>query len=66
MKRISINNFDFYFQGYGHYSVSYTSPITGKVWSRTTWDMRLIDATKNAECPKLKDLNELKRFCKFS
>lgn len=63
-QRISIYDFTFEFAGYGHYKVTYTSPATGKEWSRTTSDMQLIDATKNADEPKRKDLEELKRFVK--
>jgi hypothetical protein len=59
-----ITNFDFTFSGYGHYKVTYTSPKTGKQWTRTTDNMPLIDATKNADSPKVKDLNHLKSFCK--
>ena len=61
---MKLSNFSFKFAGYGHYKVSYTSPITNKVWERTTNDMPLIDATKNCDKPKIKDLQELKRFCK--
>ena len=64
MKRISIHDFRFEFAGYGHYKVTYTSPATGKSWCTTTNDMPLIDATKNADTPKIKDLNALKRLCK--
>ena len=66
MNRIEMTDFDFYFTGYGHYRVVYTSPKTGMKFSNITCNMPLIDATKNADCPKVKDLNELKRFCKFS
>lgn len=62
--RININDFSFQFIGYGHYRVTYTSPATGKQWSTTVNDMSLIDATKNAEEPKRKDLEGLKRACK--
>lgn len=61
---ISINDFIFEPSGYGHYRVTYTSPRTGKQWSTTTSYMWLIDATKNAENPLKKDLNELKKICK--
>ena len=64
MRIIHINDFTFKFKGYGHYQVIYTSPITYKEWSRTTNDMPLIDATKNADEPKKKDLIQLKQFCK--
>lgn len=58
--------YDFYFSpsGYGHYKVTYTSPVTGKQWTVITDDMILIDATKNADEPKKKDLERLKRLCK--
>ena len=52
--------------GYGHYKVTYTSPTTGKQWTKITSNMPLIDATKNAEEPKQKDLNELKRLLKHN
>jgi len=65
MKRsISISDFSFQLAGYGHYKVTYTSPVTGKKWTKTTNDMPLIDDTKNADEPKIKDLNILKSVCK--
>lgn len=64
MKKNSIYDFRFEFAGYGHYKVTYTSPVTGKSWTTKTNDMPLIDATKNQEYPKQKDLEELKRLCK--
>ena len=62
--KISINDFSFSFSGYGHYKVTYTSPLTGKKWSTVTNNMPLIDATKNADEPKRKDLEELKYLVK--
>lgn len=62
--KITISDFAFSFAGYGHYKVTYTSPKTGKSWSRYTNNMPLIDATKNADSPRRKDLEELKRFVK--
>jgi hypothetical protein len=53
---ISISDFQFSPAGYGHYKVTYTSPVTGKSWKRMTSDMSLIDATKNADEPLKKDL----------
>lgn len=50
--------------GFGHYRVTYTSPVTGKHWTTITNNMPLIDLTKNADEPKVKDLDELKRICK--
>lgn len=61
---ISLSDFRFMPSGYGHYQVTYISPVTGKRWTATTNNMPLIDATKNADSPKIKDLNELKRVCK--
>lgn len=61
---ISILDFDFEFQGRGHYKVTYTSPKTGKQWTAITSNMPLIDDTHNAEYPKVKDLEQLKRVCK--
>ena len=65
MKRtVSIYDFRFEFAGSGHYRVTYTSTVTGKKWTTTTHNMPLIDATKGAEEPKRKDLEELKRLVK--
>jgi hypothetical protein len=61
---INLSDFDFRFVGYGHYKVTYTSPVTGKQHTRTTDNMPLIDATKNSDQPLKKDLNQLKRYCK--
>lgn len=62
--RISISDFEFRMAGYGHYRVTYTSPVTGKQWSTVINDMTLIDATKNADEPKQKNLEALKWVCK--
>ena len=64
-KQISISDFSFSFAGYGHYKVTYTSPVTGKKWTTTTHDMPLIDVTKNSDNPKKVDLNSLKNACKY-
>lgn len=61
---ISISDFSFSLSGYGHYKVTYTSPVTGKTWSKITSNMPLIDATKNADDPKRKDLEALKFLVK--
>lgn len=61
---IKLSDFDFQFSGYGHYKVTYTSPVTGKRWTKTINDMTIIDATKNEPSPKVKDLEMLKRICK--
>jgi hypothetical protein len=62
--KLQITDFTFSFAGYGHYKVTFTSPYTGKQWTRTTDNMPLIDATKNADNPKLKDLESLKSLIK--
>lgn len=62
--KISISDFTFQFAGHGHYKVIYQSPKTSKKWAHTTDDMQLMDATKNEEKPKIKDLQILKRMCK--
>lgn len=61
---IKLSDFSFKLAGYGHYKVTYTSPVTGKSWSTTTSNMPLIDATKNSDNPKKSDLNVLKKLCK--
>lgn len=61
---IKISDFSFQFAGYGHYKVTYTSPVTGKSWTATTNNMPLIDDTKNADEPLKKDLQALKFLCK--
>lgn len=62
--RISLSDFRFAPAGYGHYKVTYTSPVTGKSWTATTNNMPLIDLTKNADEPKRKDLEALKYLVK--
>lgn len=64
MKKSEITDFSFKFVGYGHYKVTYTSPKTGKQWSKIIDDMSIIDATKNEESPKQKDLERLKQLVK--
>ena len=61
---MDIRDFTFEFKGAGHYKVTYTSPKTGKQWSKTITDMTIIDVTKNCENPKKKDLNHLKFMVK--
>lgn len=62
--KISISDFSFSPSGYGHYKVTYTSPVTGKTWSTVTNNMPLIDSTKNSDEPKKCDLESLKFACK--
>ena len=59
-----MRDFNFQMQGYGAYKVQYTSPKTGKTWSKIITDMQVIDATKNADEPKIKDIKELTRIVK--
>lgn len=61
---ISISDFSFKFVGYGHYKVTYQSPVTQKEWSKVTTNMSLIDETKNAEQPTKVALKHLRRVCK--
>jgi len=61
---IQLSDFNFQFSGYGHYKVTYTSPITLKSFTIVTSNMRIIDDTKNADEPKKSDLLELKKICK--
>lgn len=63
-QKVERRDFTFRFAGYGHYHVTYTSPVTGKKWSCTVDEMPLIDSTKNEEFPKRKDLERLKQVCK--
>lgn len=63
-QKISLSDFSFQFAGYGHYNVTYRSPVTGTKWQKSTNDMPLIDCTKNAENPKIVDLERLKAMCK--
>ena len=53
------------FAGYGHCEVTYTSPRTGKKWTRVTNNMPLVDAVFGCEDePKQKDLERLKQLIK--
>lgn len=62
--KTELTDFTFRPSGHGHYKVTYISPVTGKEWTTTTDNMPLIDATKNTDNPKRKDLNTLKWICK--
>lgn len=64
-QKTTLSDFTFTPSGYGAYTVTYTSPATGKTWKTRTTNMPLIDATKNAdEKPKQKDLDALKAVVK--
>ena len=41
--KTELKDFTFTFSGHGHYKVTYTSPTTGKEWTRTTDNMIMID-----------------------
>lgn len=62
--KILLRDFGFRFVGSGHYHVTYYSPKTDKFWTALITDMSLIDATKNADEPKKKDLEHLKKVVK--
>ena len=62
--KISKTDFTFIPAGYGHYKVTYTSPVTGKKWTTTTNKMCLTDKVLHQEYPLVKDMEELKRECK--
>jgi len=64
--RVNIGDFYFKFTGHGHYKVTYSSQITGKLWSKTIDDMTLIDEFKSTETGNhtQKRLNEFKRLIK--
>lgn len=61
--QISITDFTFNPAGYGHYTVTYTSPVTGKQWQCTVDAMPLIDSTKGKGCDAKKGLNPLETLC---
>lgn len=61
---ISKSDFQFIRSGNGRYQVTYQSPVTNKKWWKIIDNMSLIDATKNEENPKRKDLETLKFICK--
>jgi len=63
--KTTINDFRFQLSNYGHYKVTFESPVTGRRWSKLINNMRLIDATKNEDYPKQKDLETLKFLCKL-
>ena len=44
-----LSNFTFQFAGYGHYKVTYKTPMRGDYWIALVTDMTAIDATKNAD-----------------
>lgn len=61
-KPISVYDFDFTLDGYGRYKVTYTSE-SDETYTAIVTDMTIIDATKNSDRPKVKDLKALKTLC---
>lgn len=61
-KPITIYDFDFTLVGYGRYKITYTNP-SGREYTATITDMTVIDATKNSDSPKVKDLKALRTLC---
>lgn len=62
--KTELKDFSKKISSYGHYKVTYTSPKTGKKWSRTINNSSLLDSVFETENPKRKDLNQLKRLVK--
>lgn len=61
MKANDLHNFTFKSIGYGHYRVTYTTDKRGDYWVNAITDMSLIDATKNSEWAKLRDIEHLRK-----
>jgi len=63
---LKISDFKFHFDGYGHYTISFFSPKTGKEWKRKTNDMQIVDEFKGSETSDhtKKRLNWLKNYVK--
>lgn len=59
MRANDLSNFTFVPSGYGVYKVIYTTG-RGDRWIALITDMELIDATKNAEWAKAKDIRALR------
>ena len=58
MRANDLSKFTFSFRGSGHYIVTYTTD-RGDYYKALVTDMTLIDATKNAEYAKLRDIKAL-------
>lgn len=54
-----LHGFSFQKVSSGAYMVTYSTPIRGDYWRARIEDMTLIDATKNAEVAKVKDIEAL-------
>lgn len=64
-KANDLSGFMFRKTGSGCYQVTYTTPERGDYWVATINDMPLIDATKNAEWAKMKDIRHLRYVVKL-
>ena len=62
MKANDLHNFSFRLVGSGCYRVTYFTDTRGDYWSALIYDMGLIDATKNAEWAKAKDIEWLRHL----
>jgi hypothetical protein len=62
--KISKSDFTFTMVGYGRYSVTYQSPITGKKWTTQTTSPDFIDEVKNRDYPTKRLLESLRWACK--
>lgn len=58
-KSDDLHNFSFRFASYGAYLVTYTTDTRGDYWQARIEDMTLIDATKNADVARVKDIQAL-------
>lgn len=67
MAKIKISKTDFTFipSGYGHYKVTYESPVTHKKWTAIINDMEAVDNVHYEESPKIKDMEDLKWKVKY-
>lgn len=59
-----LSNFTFRFNGRGRYKVTYKTPMRGDYWTALVTDRSTIDATKNADWAKVKDIKRLMFLCK--
>lgn len=65
-KKTQISDFRFQFLSAGHYSITYTSPVTDKEFRIVTTDMQIVDEFKGTETNDHthKRLNWLKSYIK--
>ena len=65
MKSNDLHNFKFIKNGSGSYFVYYFTEKRGDFWRATINDMTIIDATKNAEVARVKDILRLRYLVKL-